>query len=140
MKTIDITLWNNDFLYDILFDLLTILNSRQSSQLCCNLYKISGCCNSTKERIILIFQSKQYLLKLGRFHRHAGIPSDYLGVMASIFVHAVRPYLQKHEQWNEDTEDAWRELFGHITRVMTHGHIHYVPSNSTSKESILGHS
>ena len=74
-----------------------------------------------------MFQSKNYLLKLGRFHRHAGIPSDYLGVMGSIFVLAVKPYLEKHEQWNEQTEDAWMELFGHITRVMTHAHVHYIP-------------
>ena len=73
------------------------------------------------------FQSKNYLLKLGRFHRHAGIPSDYLGVMGSIFVLAVKPYLEKHEQWNEETEDAWMELFGHITRVMTYAHVHYIP-------------
>lgn len=76
------------------------------------------------------FQSKRYLLDLGRFHRHVGIPSDYLGVMGSIFVHAVRPYLVKHQQWNEETEDAWQELFGHITRVMTHAHINYQPAGS----------
>ena len=52
-----------------------------------------------------------------------------------------RPYLEKHDQWNEETEDAWRELFGHITRVMTHAHIHYVPTTSTlSEQSIEVHS
>lgn len=79
---------------------------------------------------IHIFQSKPYLLKLGQMHRHIGVPSDYLGVMGSIFVHAVKPYLEKHKQWNEESEDAWRELFGHITRVMTHAHIHYHPDNA----------
>ncbi len=34
-------------------------------------------------------QSKNYLIKLGRFHRHAGIPSDYFGVMGPLFTHAV---------------------------------------------------
>ena len=49
--------------------------------------------------------------------------------------------MEKHDQWNEETEDAWRELFGHITRVMTHAHIHYVPTTSTlSEQSIEVHS
>ena len=71
------------------------------------------------------FQSKHYLLKLGEFHRHAGVPSDYLGVMGAIFVHAVKPYLEKHDQWNEEVEDSWMELFAHITRVMSHGHMYF---------------
>ena len=80
-----------------------------------------------------IFQSKNYLLKLGQFHRHVGVPSDYLGVMGSIFVHAVKPYLENHNQWNEKIEDAWMELFSHIARVMRHGHIHYF-SEPTGRE------
>ena len=65
------------------------------------------------------------LLRLGRFHRHVGIPSDYFGVMPNIFLHAVRPYLERVDMWNEETQDAWMNLFSHITRVMTHGHTHY---------------
>ena len=82
---------------------------------------------------LFIFQSKNYLLKLGQFHRHVGVPSDYLGVMGSIFVHAVKPYLENHNQWNEKIEDAWMELFSHIARVMRHGHIHYF-SEPTGRE------
>ena len=55
--------------------------------------------------------------------------------MGSIFVHAVKPYLEDTSQWNEETEDAWMELFGHITRVMIHGHIHYFPENRALKSS-----
>ena len=47
-------------------------------------------CKFLNSIFFMLLQTKQYLLKLGRFHRHAGIPSDYLGVMGSIFVHAVR--------------------------------------------------
>ena len=36
------------------------------------------------------FQSKKFLLNLGRYHRHTGVPSDYFGVMGTIFLHAVR--------------------------------------------------
>ena len=36
-----------------------------------------------------------------------------------------RPYLEKENMWNEAVEDAWMELFGHIARVMTHGHTYY---------------
>ena len=72
-----------------------------------------------------LFQSKKYLFHLGRFHRHAGIPSDYFGVMGTIFLHAVRPYLESSGNWNEAVEDAWMELFGHIARVMTHAHKYY---------------
>ena len=61
-------------------------------------------------------------IHLGQFHRHAGIPSDYFGVMGTIFCHAVKPYLEEQKLWNEETEDVWMELFGHIARVMTHGH------------------
>jgi hypothetical protein len=70
-------------------------------------------------------QSTQFLLDLGKFHRHAGIPSDYFGVMGTIFVHAVRPYWEEAGCWNEATEDVWMELFAHIARVMTHGHKFY---------------
>ena len=72
-------------------------------------------------------------MKLGQFHHHVGVPSDYLGVMGSIFVHAVKPYLENHNQWNEKIEDAWMELFSHIARVMRHGHIHYF-SEPTGRE------
>ena len=72
-----------------------------------------------------ILQSKLILLRLGRYHRHVGIPTDYFGVMPNIFLHAVRPYLERVDMWNEDTQDAWMSLFSHITRVMTHGHNHY---------------
>ena len=72
-----------------------------------------------------LFQSEAYLLNLGKFHRHAGIPSDYFGVMGTIFCHAVKPYLEEKDSWNEATEDVWMELFGHIARVMTHGHKYY---------------
>lgn len=86
-------------------------------------------------RIENLEKSKNYLLKLGRFHRHAGIPSDYLGVMGVIFLHAVRPYLEKHNQWDEETEDAWMELFGHVTRVMTHAHVFYLPNAASTSSS-----
>ncbi len=89
-----------------------------------------------------MFQSTQYLLELGNFHRHAGIPSDYFGVMGTIFVHAVRPYWEQAGEWNEETEDAWMELFAHIARVMTHGHQHYKPppSSASSAQSAGGSS
>jgi hypothetical protein len=45
------------------------------------------------------FQSKTYLLNLGRFHHHSGVPNTYFGVMGTIFLHAVRPYLEKHHIW-----------------------------------------
>jgi hypothetical protein len=45
--------------------------------------------------------------------------------MGTIFLHAVRPYLEKENMWNETVEDAWMELFGHIARVMTYGHTYY---------------
>jgi hemoglobin-like flavoprotein len=70
-------------------------------------------------------QSKKFLLSLGKFHHHAGIPADYFGVMGTIFLHAVEPYLREAECWNEATEDAWMAIFGHIARVMTHGHQYY---------------
>ncbi|TRY68236.1 hypothetical protein TCAL_04160 [Tigriopus californicus] len=70
-------------------------------------------------------KSNQYLLNLGKFHRHAGIPNDYFGVMGTIFCHSVRPYLEDQNAWNENVEDVWMELFGHIARVMTHGHKYY---------------
>ena len=66
-------------------------------------------------------------MKLGGAHRLYGVPSEYLGVMGTVFIHAVKPYLEKHNQWNEDIEEAWRELFSHITRVMVHAHINYQP-------------
>jgi len=46
-----------------------------------------------------ISQVTPYLLNLGKFHRLAGIPSDYLGVMGSMFLHAVRPHLEAHGRW-----------------------------------------
>merc|ERR1712029_1235508 len=76
-------------------------------------------------RLECLHKSKMILLRLGRFHRHVGIPSDYFGVMPNIFLHAVRPYLERVDMWNEETQDAWMNLFSHITRVMTHGHTHY---------------
>jgi hypothetical protein len=46
------------------------------------------------------FQSKKYLLNLGRYHRHTGVPSDYFGVMGTIFLHAVRSeILHTYVRW-----------------------------------------
>ena len=73
------------------------------------------------------------MLKLGRFHRHVGIPSDFFGVMGPMFVHAIQPILEENNMWNEDTHDAWLFLFSHITRVMTHGHMYGNITDSTTK-------
>eukprot|EP00095_Tigriopus_kingsejongensis_P009097 snap_masked-scaffold295_size218279-processed-gene-1.5 protein:Tk09097 transcript:snap_masked-scaffold295_size218279-processed-gene-1.5-mRNA-1 annotation:"PREDICTED: cytoglobin-1-like" len=80
-------------------------------------------------------RSNQYLLNLGKFHRHAGIPSDYFGVMGTIFCHAVRPYLEDQNAWDENIEDVWMELFGHIARVMTHGHKYYHITTTTTNDA-----
>ena len=69
-----------------------------------------------------VFQSNGILLRLGRYHRTVGIPSDYFGVMGPMFVHSIQPSLQEKGVWDEDMEDAWLSLFSHMTRVMTHGH------------------
>ena len=78
-------------------------------------------------------------MRLGRFHRHKGIPSDYLVVMGSIFVHAIRPYMEKHNQWNEETEIAWRDLFSHMIKIMTHAHANYVPMRAGEPIHPLSH-
>ena len=70
----------------------------------------------------LILQANVILLKLGRYHRTVGIPSDYFGVMGPMFSHSIKPSLEKRGMWDDDMEDAWLSLFSHMTRVMTHGH------------------
>ena len=69
-------------------------------------------------------QTNKMLLKLGLHHRIIGIPSDYFGVMGPMFIHTIRPCLEKRQMWDEETDEAWHWLFSHITRVMVHGHKH----------------
>ena len=69
-----------------------------------------------------------HLIKLGYAHRLYGVPSEYLRVMGTVFILAIKPYLENHRQWNEEIQDAWQELFSHITRVMVHAHINYSPT------------
>ena len=58
----------------------------------------------------------------GRFHRTLGIPCEYFGVLGTIFIHTLRPSLEKQDLWDEDTQDAWLVLFGYMARVMSHGY------------------
>ena len=61
-------------------------------------------------------QCTRYLLELGKFHRHSGIPNDYFGVMGTIFVHSVSPYWDEAGCLSEETEEVWMMLFAHIAR------------------------
>ena len=83
---------------------------------------------------VLILQSNGILLKLGRYHRTVGIPSDYFGVMGPMFVHSIQPSLEKKDMWDDDMQDAWLSLFGHMTRVMTYGHTYAHLHNAENAE------
>ncbi|CAB4067707.1 unnamed protein product [Lepeophtheirus salmonis] len=84
--------------------------------------KVMQVIEKTISRIESLDKATPYLLKLGMFHKHAGIPYDYFGVLGTFFIEAAKPRIQDSRIWSEELEDAWMELFSHIVRVMTHGH------------------
>jgi hypothetical protein len=67
-------------------------------------------------------RSRVFLLELGRYHAHSGVPADFLGLVGPVFVHAIRPCLRAAAADEILAEEAWLTLFAYLTRVMTVGH------------------
>ncbi|KAG9344843.1 hypothetical protein JZ751_010532 [Albula glossodonta] len=75
----------------------------------------------TVARLDQLERLDQLALDLGKAHYRYNAPPKYYSYVGVEFIRAVQPILK--EKWTAELEEAWKDLFLYVTRIMKKGYL-----------------
>ncbi|KAI1897918.1 hypothetical protein AGOR_G00088230 [Albula goreensis] len=94
---------------------------RTSKELRAHGLRVMSFIEKTVARLDQMERLDQLALDLGKAHYRYNAPPKYYSYVGVEFIRAVQPILK--EKWTAELEEAWKDLFLYVTRIMKKGYL-----------------